>query len=73
MGVNGVILMRRQVLSAAFHLAALNGSFTTLEVQLEVEAERGIKSGTEFTEEILQEEFTKLDERGIDPCWVDLT
>lgn len=73
MGVNGVILMRRQVLSSAFHLAALNGSFTTEEVQLEVEAERGVKTGTEFTEDILREEFTELDERGIDHCWVDLS
>lgn len=70
MGINGVILMRRQVLSSAYHLAALNGSFTTEEVQLEVEAERGIKSGVEFTENILREEFSELNEIGIDPCWI---
>ena len=73
MGSNGVILMRRQVLMSAFHLAETNAYFTTEEVQLAVESKRGVKTGTEFTEEILREEFTELDERGIDPCWVDLT
>lgn len=74
MGTTGVILMQRQILSAAFHLAALNVSFTTAEVQLEVEAERCIKPGFEFTEKILREEFTKIDQPEIDdPCWVDLT
>lgn len=70
MSTNGVILMRRQVLSSAYHLAALSGPFTTEEVQLEVEAERGVKPGVEFTEDILSEEFTKITERGIDPFWI---
>ena len=70
MGQNGIILMRRQVLKSAFQLAELNASFTTEEIQLEVEAAKGVKPGVEFTEEILREEFTELDERGIDPCWI---
>lgn len=73
MGLNGVILMRRQVLASAFQLAELNESFTTEEIQLEVEAAKGVKPGVEFTEEILREEFTELDEQGSIPRWVDLT
>lgn len=73
MAKTGVIQMQREILAAAFHLAALNGSFTTEEIQLEVEAQRDVKPGLEFTENILREEFTELNERGIDPCWVDLS
>lgn len=73
MGVNGVILMQRSILAVAFHLTALNGSVTTEEIQIEVEAEMKVRPGFEWVEFILSEEFTELDEPEIDHCWVDLT
>lgn len=74
MGMTGVILMHRSVLAVAFHLTALNGSVTTEEIQIEVEAEMKVKPGFEWVEFILSREFIHVDQPEIDdPCWVDLT